>query len=208
MGHGSFGLHDALVGPTRYITLLRDPIERIISNYYYVRRTPEHRLHDTLYKEEWSLREYIEESGNHQLSNGMTRATAFHTTGQIGESTYEQALHNLRKHFAVAGTVEQFDASLLLMKHKLGWSNVYYRRHNVTNDRPGKEDIPDDTRRIIREKNQYDLRLHSHVQSNLERQLKSLNLSSERRKLYVQCALYKGYQSLRNGVRQILSPLR
>jgi len=208
MGHGAFGLHDALVGPTRYITLLRDPIERVISNYYYVRRASAHRLHDTLHAQEWSLREYIEQSENPQLSNGMTRSIAGGEADDVTESTYKQALSHLSEHFAVAGTAERFDGSFLLMKHELGWSNVYYRRRNATNKRPGREEIPDSTRCVIREKNRYDLKLYRHVQSNLEKQLAPLDLSMEKRKLHVQCALYKGYQNVRSRARKLLAPLR
>ena len=38
MGHMGFGLHNFLPQPSVYFTLLRDPVERVISYYYFILR--------------------------------------------------------------------------------------------------------------------------------------------------------------------------
>jgi hypothetical protein len=45
-GHFAFGIHRFYTArPCTYITLLRDPVERVISHYYYVLRRNDHYLH-------------------------------------------------------------------------------------------------------------------------------------------------------------------
>src|SRR4029077_19038614 len=35
-GHFVFGIHNALDGPSTYVTILRDPVIRVVSNYYHL----------------------------------------------------------------------------------------------------------------------------------------------------------------------------
>jgi len=208
VGHAPFGLHDALVGPTWYVTLLRDPIERVISNYYYVRRFSVHRLHDTMHARGWSLREYVVESGNSALENGMTRQIAGHAKGSVTDAMLDCAVAHVDEHFAVAGVVERFDASLLLMKRRLGWLSVYYHRRNVTKGRPGKADLPEETLRVIRSKNRFDLKLYRQVRSTLDAELEQIDLSLDRRVLQLECTAHEAYRTLRDTASRLLPPLR
>ena len=52
--HG-FGIHAWVPGPARYITVLRDPVDRVISLYHYIAETPTHRLHRNVTVEGWTL---------------------------------------------------------------------------------------------------------------------------------------------------------
>ena len=40
-GHMPFGVHTLLPGRSRYLTFLRHPIDRIISNYYFILNNPQ-----------------------------------------------------------------------------------------------------------------------------------------------------------------------
>src|SRR5688572_24980783 len=50
-GHFAFGVHACLRQPFEYITILRDPVERLISHYYYVLRNPKHYLYSRVTSE-------------------------------------------------------------------------------------------------------------------------------------------------------------
>lgn len=207
-GHLEFqDVRQHFVGPTTYITLLRDPISRVISLYYYIRRTEGHRFHDEIHRKEWSLREYLEESGNLENENWMTRQLSGRIKGKVTNKEFQQAVSRLENHFAVAGTVERFDASLLLMKRKFGWTSVYYRKRNVTRDRPTREDLSAETLDAIRSKNQYDLKLYRHAQSSLLSELDEVDLRAEHRLLQLTCAAYTGYDRLRGAFRSAGSTL-
>jgi hypothetical protein len=65
MGHFYFGAHAFVPKPSSYITLLRDPVERVISHYYYARQAPTHYFHDSARR--LGLKEYVEYTG--RMSN-------------------------------------------------------------------------------------------------------------------------------------------
>jgi len=191
MGHGPFGLHQDLVGSTEYVTLLRDPVSRIISLYHYACRTEGHRHHDVIEKEDMSLRDYVTSGMNEvEIRNGMTRQIAGLTDEVSNQKALEQARQNLRGHFGVVGLVERFDESLLLMKHRYGWGKVVYRRHRTGIGRPKKEDIPDRTLREIRRRNHLDRRLYRFAKGHLEERLKESNLGRELWWHRLRCRLY------------------
>jgi hypothetical protein len=45
LGHTSYGIHEYFLHPVDYLTILRRPVDRIISHYYYVKRSPDNKLH-------------------------------------------------------------------------------------------------------------------------------------------------------------------
>src|SRR5690349_1326721 len=44
-GHFAYGLHKEVGRPFEYITVLREPVDRVVSHYYYVLRNAAHYLH-------------------------------------------------------------------------------------------------------------------------------------------------------------------
>src|SRR5689334_6319058 len=73
-GHVYFGAHAFLSRPSTYITMLRDPIDRVISHYYFVRGDPSHYLYD--HAQKLSLKEYVEFCDRQEPNNDQTRLLA------------------------------------------------------------------------------------------------------------------------------------
>ena len=191
-GHGGFsGLHNYLPGKTEYVTLLRNPIDRVISNYYYVRRTEGHRHYETA--REMSLREYVTSGVNKALDNQMVRSIAGSGAGGKNEEAdaerFRQAKENLNKYFGVVGLVEYFDKSILLMKQHFGWGDVSYQKRNVSSNRPAKEDLPVSLREEIEERNHWDRKLYEYGEQQLNRKLNKSDLRLELRWLQFRCWL-------------------
>ena len=71
-GHMPFGLHEYLPNSSEYITLMRGPVDRIISYYYYLIRTPAHYLYDEVISQNMTLEKFVcseitTEMDNHQV---------------------------------------------------------------------------------------------------------------------------------------------
>ena len=165
-GHMHFGLHRYLPRPSTYITIVRDPVDRVISNYYYVLRTPGHRLYHEVKFRHMSLKDYVCSRINPQLDNGQTRLLSGVEGRAIGECSTEMleiAQKNLQSFFSIVGLSERFDETLILLKRAFGWRIPFYVKANVTRNRPLKEDISKDTLNLIEEYNELDIELYRYV---------------------------------------------
>ncbi|MCC6579289.1 MAG: sulfotransferase family 2 domain-containing protein [Phycisphaeraceae bacterium] len=168
-GHFGFGVHRFLPTPSYYVTMLRDPVERVISSYYQLRRG---RDQDALAKD-MSLEEFVtcgKNFGRFHVDNGQVRSL----TGVDGNPNpapfagltrrdLDQALDNIRRHFAFVGLSERFDESLLLLRDILGWRSCYYAKANVGKNRKPREELPAAAIEMIRRHNELDQALYDQV---------------------------------------------
>lgn len=166
LGHTIYGLHRHIPRPARYITLLRDPVGLTISQYNYVARNPNHPLHDEAsYR---SLEAFVTSGVTLEADNSQTRAIAGDTTTPFGgctEAMLTSAKSHIEEHFSVAGLVERFDESLLLLQRALGWTNPYYVPANVT---AKKGPVTDEVLALIRDQNRLDLELNAWATERLD----------------------------------------
>ena len=75
MGHMYFGLHQFLDSPATYITMLREPIDRVISYYYFVKKLSSHEDYELIKAKNITLKEYCQ-MGRENMCNGQTRFLA------------------------------------------------------------------------------------------------------------------------------------
>ena len=140
VGHFSFGIHRYLPRPSTYITLLRDPIDRIISLYYHSLR---HHLETKM-----SLADFLTKFRKNGYTSDQTRLLTDNDQtrrisgleppfGMCTQATLEQAKRNLERNFSVVGTTERFDETLLLIGRTFGWKmHRPYWSKNVNASRP------------------------------------------------------------------------
>ncbi|MFQ5400795.1 MAG: sulfotransferase family 2 domain-containing protein [Anaerolineae bacterium] len=166
-GHMYFGLHQKLAQPAAYLTILRDPVDLVISFYYYVRYTARHPLHRLAAPEgeNMSLVEFALHSGAPEVKNGQIRRLAGMADGRIPctRGHLETAKRNMQQKFIVVGLTEAFDETLLLIRRRLGWRHLYYARMNTNPFRQAKEAVGPDTIAVIQEVNQLDIELYQYA---------------------------------------------
>jgi Sulfotransferase family len=163
-GHMPFGLHKRLVQPATYITVLRDPVDRAISDYYFAlahRLQPRHRVVKSVTLEEYSRITPLKNLQTKLLS-GRDHGYDF-VAGECLAEELELAKKNLATSFSLIGLTERFDESLALAKIEFGWRLHRYADFNVTRHRPKKDQISASTHQLIREQNRFDLELYDYA---------------------------------------------
>jgi hypothetical protein len=167
-GHLYFGFHRCIPGASTYITFLRRPVERVLSFYYYARSTPDHYLYSQLVSKRLDLKTALARELTSELCNGQTRQLAGDEWEDpqrvVTRAALERAQANLT-HFRVVGLLEEFDASLLLLRRAFDWQLPFYVRENVTKERPDETFLDAETRGLIEEANRLDLELYEYTRS-------------------------------------------
>lgn len=179
--HIGFGLHNYLQQPSTYITFLREPVSRVISMYYYYRKT-ENPLYTDL-----SLKEFVQTYPG--VQNGMTKnlsgivlqSQLFHGEPSqkfdCDEVSLEIARQNLQERFKFIGISERFDESLLLLRKTLGWKIPLFDKSN-TSKKPNRLDR--DILRLIENYNELDLQLYEFANKMFAEAIENQDLSFAR----------------------------
>jgi hypothetical protein len=175
LGHAPFGLHEALDGPARYVTVLRDPIERIVSHFHYASRTPQHSLHAEIKRGQIGLLDLARRSADLQ-----TR----YLGGRIGEkpdaATLALAKERLVENFAVAGITERFDETVVLIHRAFGRKLRPFASENVRPQRSAADSLNADELRELRATHELDAELYDFVRRRFEEQITQEDAGFER----------------------------
>jgi len=112
------------------------------------------------------------------VDNGQTRlisgARLGPGYGEITSQLFEQAKANLEQSFTVVGLTEQFDTTLLLLRHAFNWQNINYVRQNVTKAAPHERILTPEERETILAFNQWDMLLYEYACARFEEQVAAL----------------------------------
>jgi len=144
-GHMFFGLHEKF--PQRhceYITLLRDPVDRFLSNFEHVCNY-EHPLHSMAIAEN-GLQIFCADTQARHYRNLFVRRLAG-VWDEIEEADLIRAEENLRK-FSVIGWLDQVDDFIGACADRFGWQQHQLSYRNKT---PGQRRKIDDLDPALRE---------------------------------------------------------
>ena len=180
-GHQAYGFHRYLPQPCKYITVMRDPIERTVSLYHHLLQE-KHARHDQsvadiqkiIKSENLSLERFVASGITVDTDNAQTRILSGESPdfGQCSRETLEKAKKNLREHFIVTGLTERFDETVMLIHKILGWPTPYYRKQNVAAGKREKADLPSATLDTIHRFNEFDSELYNFARELFEEQIK------------------------------------
>lgn len=165
-GHLYFGIHRRLPNPFTYITILRHPVDRVVSHYHYVKRSPKHYLYDRVTSTKMTLEEYVSTGISLELDNGQVRTLVGPENERVAygcctSTMLKQAQRHLREFYSVVGIAERFDETLMLMRRLLQWRNTpFYAPRNVTRSRPRLSTLSPSVLRTIELHNAIDLELY------------------------------------------------
>ena len=168
-GHQCHGWHHALPPGQdhAYMTILRDPVERVISLRAYCDLYG-HYLKDAVAG--MSVADFVTSGVTCTIDNGMTRQLCGEDRflrepgrdmviphGGVTQAHFEQAKENLAE-YAIVGTVKQFSGIMGACRRMFGWRIPNYKNANVT--RWPKPTVSKKDLEAIRLHNELDLQLY------------------------------------------------
>ena len=186
-GHQHYGLHQSMPegAPWTYITLLREPFERVISLWAYtLRDSPSHYLHKAA---RVSLEHFADSGVTCTVDNGQVRQLCGDDDflmsngkqhpgkdmripfGGVTREHLEKAKANIREHFAFAGVAERFDECLDVMRRMFAWRIPQYQNRNVSGWKPRQ--IAPWQRKLIVDRNALDYELYDWVNERMKRRV-------------------------------------
>lgn len=159
--------------PMRAFTFLRDPVDRVISEYFFLRRWPRSHLYRYLNENDVSLVDYVT-AGTGVLRRRGCNNMVNSLSGTGTRSLMERvglAWRNLSERFACFGILERFDESLLMLAREAGLSETFYERRNVRRVEADRE-VTAREREVIAEYNRLDVRLYERAVREFDRRVR------------------------------------
>ena len=143
--HGHFyrKKYDCLPGQHHYISFMRDPVERVLSNYYYLKRNKDRQNPDAIIVNQlgYSLMEFAAHPDNQNLQS------QFLQTNSLNE-------------FSFVGTVENYSVSIDKLNKMFDLRIAFDTQQNVNSNSSNQYEIDSKTLAHIRKYNQEDIRLY------------------------------------------------
>jgi hypothetical protein len=168
----NYNFEDSL--PTIHITMLRDPIERVLSRYYF--GVEYQFINPQISLDNWVTQtEFLKETKNLQtrLASGLPSFDDF--------ALLEKAKENLSNHFSVVGITEMFHESLFFINKQLDLNiSNSYQILNKTKNRPNQHEISKDTLEKIKKNNDLDIQLYDWSKENLKKKIDELDKKTKK----------------------------
>lgn len=149
-------------GEHQYVTFLRDPVDRIISNYYHIINNPFNLQFDGYIK--FSLKDIVRANKYSTFDNGMVRLVSgrkdignLPPVSEVTLDDLERAKRNIST-FTLVGFLDTFNSDLVKFAELFGWTDLRYNWYRK-GQRPPLDQIRPDVLEVIRERNRFDLEL-------------------------------------------------
>lgn len=182
-GHFTYGIHNYFNRPCNYMTFLRDPIERVISEYYFLLMEPSHGpyVSKQIRTNNMTLMDYVSSKDEAFVRRTNNMQTSF-ISGKSNpqHADLQLAKENLRKHFTF-GIAERFNESLFLFQKKFGWQSIQrYHPFFKNPSRPPKNQLSSEVLQKIKEKNELDILLYDEACMLFQKRIDSLDKASKK----------------------------
>jgi len=197
-GHLPMGLHRAFDRSSKYFTVIRHPIDRAISSFFFLMQQNKPYLKDGRVL---TLEEYAAIRCDVRLCNYQVRIVSgcselvgerigqgMHTPGTPVERCHlEEAKRNIEEYFLAVAPLEHMTELALLLRRVYGWPmrRLLTEYKNRTRQRPRVHEVSRQVIKIIEECNLYDWELYEWVRKRFAAQLQRFEpeLSKDRRAL-------------------------
>jgi Galactose-3-O-sulfotransferase len=186
--HIPMGLHTLFDRPAKYFTIIRHPVDRVISQFFYTKIQSDSPIFEQI--KDMTLDQYLD-SGlgldpfDHQVRilSGCRELDAPHAPGgkpmsavPVEDRHLQLAKQNIEEHFLTVAPFEEFATLVVLLKRLYGWKlrKCLFDRRNVTVNRPRVKELQAATRRRIEDCNRHDMALYDWAKARFVDQIRTL----------------------------------
>lgn len=166
-GHVGYGFHDVIQEKLSYISFLRDPRERIISDFKEHHKNGRY-LYEDLKSRNFEFNAYLELLIEHGLDNLLTRQLAgpydffLQDKIKITPLIFNRALANSEN--IIFFDMLKFDEALYILNREFKWKKTKYKKKNVSDD---KKIFYTYDEELMNEVVQYDLKLYNAIKPSV-----------------------------------------
>lgn len=169
VGHFGYGLHHFTRRKTQYVTFLRDPVDRAVSHYFFIRQCdPRFCRHDRYedatnmsIREFYSMPDYQNEMTAMIAGIAWMQAKRLIKGRRFDNLMLQAATLNLLRKYRCYGMQDKYDISVNLFKYAMGWkSKPLKQRHKLTKSRLALRDLDSETRSFLQRANHLDIQLY------------------------------------------------
>lgn len=154
-------------------TLVRNPISKVVSTYYYIKEDPKFKgLELRKLCEHISLKQFVDV--NPKLHGGAYEHTHNYTLKWFtGDRESINKGKEMLDKFDVVGTLDDLEGFINLIGKKRGWQEMKetYDTHNRTKSKPSMDEITDEIKEKIAENNQKDMELYEYAKEKFNEEL-------------------------------------
>ena len=171
-GHLKYGIHNYFHRRAKYFAIIRDPINRVLSTYYYVLSQNNNPQNLSTANKQMTIYDFVQSGVNPFLINGQTQLISGKTSNIDNsiiesEELFSLAKENIENDFLFLGITEMFDETILILKNMLGWHMPYYSIANRTKKKPNYDAVNPTIISFIKEHNQLDIKLYNITKTSL-----------------------------------------
>jgi hypothetical protein len=172
-GHVPMGVHRMFAQRAKYIAIVRHPVERLLSYFYYRIQGGDPYLKDD---EPLTFEAYVESGGDIIFNNYQVRVVsgspdldapagprgALVTGAPVEARHLEMAKRNIEENFLAIAPLEQLTELAMLLRQVYGWPmrRLQTEYKNPTKERPRAPQIAPRLLRIIEDNNVHDIALY------------------------------------------------
>ena len=184
MAHVPYGLH-VLFPEAKYVTMLREPVARILSTYYFAKSRTEFEFSKKIAAgmtvEEFAAETFNDNAQVRRLMKypDISREDVFldPPAGQLNSAHLDDAKDTLER-CAVVGVAEHYGEFLDCVAAEFGLPPIAHREDNVTAIPWHREEISEQTIDRLREINRFDIELYAHAEKLVARQSAKANVKT------------------------------
>lgn len=174
--HYGFGVHKYFPQRSKYVTMLREPFDRSLSEYWdfhYPDLKDKNRVDE-------HFSEFVQNMPGYKADNAQVRFVAGALDVDCVDETHlSEAIQNLDKHFAAVGISELYNQSLALFCRIFGWFSMTSVRCNVTRPHPDRSPLGESAKAAVREYNKLDTELYAYAKARYERDVRDMGITAD-----------------------------